>query len=271
MITVDLHTHTHCSHGKNSPREMFAAALQRGLDIQGFSEHSPRPAGYSYINEYRDQLVRLFPGYVEEVLALKREYPGRVLLGMEMDWFDSERPFIEKAITGYAFDYLIGSVHFLGDWGFDANPRTWDQASYEWCVPHYKAYFATLTRMMESRLFNIAAHLDLIKIFSVEHFRRWLQEDGLQAVRRCLVALHQADMSLEVSSAGLRKPCREIYPGPAIMDLAAELDLNLCFGSDAHQCAELGFAFDQLSNYAISFGFTQGSYRLGTVWHEFPL
>ena len=271
MISVDLHTHTKCSHGKNSPREMFAEALRLGLETQGFSEHSPRPSGYDYPSEYREQLVRLFPSYVEEVLALKREYPGKVLLGIEMDWFDKELPFIEKAIRSYDFDYLIGSVHFIGDWGFDADPLVWKDAPHEWCVQHYEAYFASLTRMVESGLFNIAAHLDLVKIFSVEHFRRWLQEDGLQTVKRCLLALQKSEVSLELSSAGLRKPCREIYPGPEIMRLAAELDLCLSFGSDAHQIKELAFAFDQLSAYAASFGFTKGRCRINGAWRDLSL
>lgn len=46
MITVDLHTHTKYSHGANSPAEMYASALDKGLTLLGFSEHSPRPLGF---------------------------------------------------------------------------------------------------------------------------------------------------------------------------------------------------------------------------------
>ncbi len=260
MITVDLHTHTLCSHGKNSPEEMFAAGLERGLALQGFSEHSPRPSGYDYPKEYREQLTRLFPGYVRDVLALKERHPGRVLLGMEMDWFDAELPFIEKAVRAYPFDYLIGSVHFLGTWGFDADPRPWKTIPFAERARHYADYFATYARMAASGLFTIAAHPDLIKIFSAEDFARWLREEGgMDHARAALEAVKEAGMSLEISSAGLRKPCREIYPCPEIMTLAAELQVPVVFGSDAHQVSDVAFGFEELARYAASFGYAGGS------------
>ena len=53
MILRDLHTHTLYSHGRNTPAEMYAAAEAAGLRLYGFSEHSPRPQGYTYSHEYR--------------------------------------------------------------------------------------------------------------------------------------------------------------------------------------------------------------------------
>lgn len=71
MITVDLHIHTKYSHGSDTPAQMYAAALDKGLTVLGFSEHSPRPQGFDYLHEYRDQLTRHLPDYAREVLALK--------------------------------------------------------------------------------------------------------------------------------------------------------------------------------------------------------
>ena len=58
MILADLHTHTKYSHGGNTPNEMFEAAQARGLAYMGFTEHSPRPVGFDYTHEYREQLTR---------------------------------------------------------------------------------------------------------------------------------------------------------------------------------------------------------------------
>jgi len=49
-----------------------------------------------------------------------------------------------------------------------------------------------------------------------------------------------ADVALEVSSAGLRKPIAEIYPHPRIIDQAAELQIPFAYGSDAHAPGEVG-------------------------------
>ena len=70
MINADLHLHTLYSHGQNSPFEMHASAARKGLSLIGFSEHSPRPAGYDYTHEYRERLTAHFPDYIREVSAL---------------------------------------------------------------------------------------------------------------------------------------------------------------------------------------------------------
>ena len=221
MITVDLHTHTKYSHGANTPAEMYASALDKGLTLLGFSEHSPRPQGFDYQHEYRERLSRHLPDYAREVLALKaapREGahgPCRVLFGMEMDWLDGQEDFTRTACKAYDFDYLLGSVHFLGRWGFDDGVEPWKSASQEECESRYTAYFTAWEAMLRSGLFNIAAHPDLIKIFSVEQFHIWLAKpESLAHIRRCLTALRDAGMAMEISSAGLRKTCREIYPAP---------------------------------------------------------
>lgn len=85
MILADLHTHTRYSHGSDTPAAMHAAAVARGLTLLGFSEHSPRPAGFDYTHEYREQLTRHLPDYVREVQELKTANahgPCRVLFGM---------------------------------------------------------------------------------------------------------------------------------------------------------------------------------------------
>ncbi len=264
MITVDLHTHTQYSHGANTPAEMYASALDKGLTLLGFSEHSPRPLGFDYLHEYREQLTRHLPDYAREVLALKaapREGghgPCRVLFGMEMDWLDGQEDYTRAACTAYDFDYLLGSVHFLGRWGFDDGVEPWRNASQEECESRYTAYFRAWEAMIRSGLFNIAAHPDLIKIFSVEQFHIWLAKaESTAQIRRCLTALRDAGMAMEISSAGLRKACREIYPAPPIMALAAELGLPVSFASDAHGVDDVAHGFARLASYAKAFGFRE--------------
>lgn len=62
---------------------------------------------------------------------------------------------------------------------------------------------------------------------------------------------------MEVSSAGLRKPCRQIYPGPQIMQIASGLGLKICLSSDAHSTEQIAYAFDKLETYAREFGYTE--------------
>lgn len=266
MIKADLHLHTCYSHGKNTPFEMHAAALANNLDLIGFSEHSPRPAGYDYSHEYRDQLSAHLEDYVNQVTALK-EHPGdcAVLLGMEIDWLSNEREFVGNACRAFDFDYLIGSVHFLDHWGFDDGAEPWREASQEQCDHWYGQYFHVWREMLGSGLFQIAAHPDLIKIYSRDQFHAWLDRpENLLLVRNCLVELRNSGMAMEISSAGLHKACQEIYPCPQIMKMAAELELPVSLASDAHCVEDVCYGFDALAGYAKSFGFTtQAVYQHG--------
>ncbi len=261
-MIADLHTHTAYAHGNNSVREMFAAGQARGLKIHGFSEHSPRPEGYNYPKEYRDKLNAGFDAYVRDVRELAREQAekangARVLLGLEMDWIDGELDFMRNVAAAHDFAYIIGGLHFLGAWGFDADPADWAPLSFEQRADCYVRYYQALTRMARSGLFQIAAHPDLIKLFSVQDFHAWLALPGsLDHVAGALTAIRDAGMAMEISSAGLRKPCAEIYPGPAILGLAADLGVPVSFGSDGHCVNTIAAGFPELARAARAAGYT---------------
>ncbi len=260
MITVDVHAHTHYSHARDGVADMARAAKAAGLSVFGFSEHSPRPAGRDYPEEYRTRLQRGFADYVAEVLALReasRHKSPRILFGLEVDWFDDELPYIRELTTSLPYDYLIGGLHFLGTWGFDFTEDDWSGLSLDECAVHYEAYYRSLAFMARSGLVHIMAHPDMIKVFSADRFRQWLRGDNLDLVRDALVAVRDNGMAMEVSTGGLRKPCAEIYPGPVIMRLAADLGVPVSFASDAHSTAQIAWKFDELAAYAASFGYRE--------------
>ena len=270
MIYVDLHTHTNHSHARDSVRQMFEAGQQKGLRIQGFSEHSPRPEGYDYPEEYREHLAATFDDYFAEVTALQKEQAPRgisVLLGLEVDWLEDEIPYIRDMTAAHDYDYLIAGIHFLGRWGFDSSAADWEPLSFEERCALYERYYRTMKVMAETRLFNIVAHPDLIKIFSVDDFHRWLDRPGsMDLIGDALTAVRDAGMAMEISSAGLRKRCREIYPGPKILRMARRLGLPVTFASDSHATEQVAWNFDTLARYAAAEGWKESLvFRRGTV------
>lgn len=262
-MLADIHMHTSASHGKNTVEEMYYAANEKGIDIQGFSEHAPRPHKYSYPIEYNKHLSYNFPQYIESVSHIKKcgfEH-HKVLLGVEIDWLPSENLFMDSVISMYNFDYIIGGVHFLGSWGFDFTIEDWRNLSLSQCYMHYKNYFASLKEMVCSKLMHVVAHFDLIKIFTPSIFRAWINSaEGQKIVSELLIAIRDSGMSLEVSSAGLRKFCKEIYPCLEIIKMAKAQDVSICFSSDAHCKNTIGFAFNQLFYYTKSVGYC--AYRI---------
>ena len=260
-VIVDLHAHTHHSHGQAPTEAMYLAARDKGLKIFGFSEHSPRPEGYLYPTDYQEKLNSRFDQYADEVRAMAArgiEEGVTVLLGLEVDYIQGEEAYAAELCKRQPFDYIIGGLHYQGTWGFDFTAEDWAPLSREERFTAYARYYDDLASMCAAGLFHIAAHPDLIKLFTVDDFNAWLESDAaLAKVRTALRAIKDNNMLMEISSAGLRKPCKEIYPGPKIMAIAAELGLPISFGSDAHCTNTPAYGFDELARYAAAFGYKE--------------
>ena len=62
---------------------------------------------------------------------------------------------------------------------------------------------------------------------------------------------------MELNTAGLRKDCKEIYPSPEIVRIAAQMGVPITFASDAHAPAEVAMNFAEAVQLARKFGYTQ--------------
>jgi histidinol-phosphatase (PHP family) len=63
-------------------------------------------------------------------------------------------------------------------------------------------------------------------------------------------------VAIELNTAGLRKDCKEIYPSPAIVNLASRSGVAITFGSDAHAPGEVGLNFSDAVQLARGAGYT---------------
>ena len=278
MISADVHNHTVASHGLATVGEMFAAARARDLAWYGFSEHSPLPPGYS-CPLYKGDLAVTFPAYAAEVMALREQTAGhaaggqapapRVLMGMELDWLPVNMPWMRDMVGRYPFDYIIGGLHFVGDVPV-GSPRSWGpEVERAERFARYDAYYEAMQGLAASGMVDVVAHPDFIKVCCYEDFLAWQALPGsTERMAAALEAMRATDTAMEVSSAGLRKPFHEPYPGPAIMRLAADLGLSISFGSDAHNTQDTGSHFDELAAYAAAYGFSRSRICVGRQRRE---
>ena len=119
-MIADYHTHTPlCKHAVGEPEDYAARAVERGIDELGFSDHSPMPPDYD--PDWRMSIDQ-YGAYVAMVERCRKAFPGlSIKLGIEADYHPGTEGFVAKILGVHPFDYVIGSVHYLGDWGFD-NP-----------------------------------------------------------------------------------------------------------------------------------------------------
>jgi histidinol-phosphatase (PHP family) len=249
-MVPDMHTHTPlCHHAQGAPEEYVAAAVRAGLPEISFTDHAPDPGGYDA--EFRMDLAD-FPEYQRMITGLKAPPGFSILFGIEADFHERTAAFLKTWLPQAPFDIVLGSVHYLGDWGFDnpVNMEQWDKVDVAQTWAHY---FRSITAMADSRLFDVAAHLDLPKIFRFRPDDRRLKELALPALDR----LAAAGMAIEISTAGLRKLVGEIYPSLPLLGWACERGIPVCFSSDAHKPEQVGFAFDQAIGLARKAGYCE--------------
>jgi len=245
-MRIDLHNHTtRCNHAKGSMDAYIQRAIKLEIDIYGFSEHAPM----NFDSYYRLDFNQM-NAYANDVLNLKERYKNdiKILLGYEVDYL---KGYMDERVLKSKVDYLIGSVHFLGEWGFD-NP----EFNYEYKKRDidqiWQEYFDNIEAMAKTGYFNIVGHLDLIKIFNFIPKRdiRLIAQNALKAIKK-------SNMVLELNSAGLRKPIKEIYPSPLLLEMAYELDIPITFSSDAHAIGQIGFKYNEVIELAKKIGYSK--------------
>lgn len=214
------------------------AAREAGLAEMGFSDHIPMPQGYDPEHRMTDEQ---FPDYVAGVEKVRERFPGMsIRLGIEADYFPGFEEAVRKRLISAPFDYVLGSVHFMGDWGFD-QPSQAGQWRLERPFGAWETYFSLLADAASSGLFDVLAHFDLVKVMDV----RLSPEKEVAAAEPALKAAARHGVAIEVNTAGLYKPCREIYPSEPILRRARELGIGVTLGSDAHRPEDVAAGFDE--------------------------
>jgi histidinol-phosphatase (PHP family) len=250
-LPADYHMHTPlCRHAVGEPTELAAQAVKIGLKEIGFSDHSPMPQ--DDFDDWRMRAAQL-DEYVAKVEQARRDHPALVIkLALEVDYLPGYEDWIRRLTELHPWDYLIGSVHYISEsWAIDSPYQLSQWKSRDpWQV--WSAYFERLAMAAASGLFDIIGHADLCKKFCF-----YPTADCTPLFRRFLQAAKQARVAIELNTAGLRKDCKEIYPSPQIVRLAAELGVPITFGSDAHAPGEVGMNFAEAVSLARQAGYSE--------------
>lgn len=276
MSDYHLHLHPHFPTRGAPPPGVYPpgyldsyveTALERGATEIGFTEHmyrcveseaalgrwwedDPNPALAAEIDEVvRTERNLSLERYVDVVIDAKdRGLP--VKLGLEVDFQPGTEEKILELLAPYPFDFLIGSVHWVGAWwpdrkaGMEEYARLGSRAAYE-------KYFAAETALAASQLVDVLAHADFVK--------RAGSPPGhppLDLYESVVTAATASGTAVEVSSVGLRHPIQEIFPAPPFLEMFQRAGVPITLASDAHRPQDTAFALDQLVAAARTAGYT---------------
>ena len=216
-----------------------AAAGEAGVEELGVSEH---------VHRFRQSLtVWDHPFWLESARDDLDSYAGFVRetplrLGIEMDYVAGREDRIANLLDSCEFDYVIGSVHYVRDKAVDHD--VWDiWESVRDPDRVWELYFATLAEAARSGLYDVLAHPDLVKVWGPE--RPKPQRDPRFYYEPAVEAIAESGIAVEVSTAGLRKPVREIYPAREFAEMCVDAGAAFSLSSDAHVPEHIGFAYDR--------------------------
>lgn len=235
MIRADYHTHTPlCLHAVGEPEDFVARALQLSLSDYGISDHMPMPR--DDFDNWR-MADACFPEYLAWIGRAREAAKGtdlRILAGMECDWLPGIGPWLQELRGRYAWDYLIGSVHYLTpeaavDGDECAGHSITDSDAEDW-----RLYGLAVADMVRSGLFDIVGHMDLVKVWG-----RRPAADVLPYIAPALEALENSRMAVELNTAGWHKKCAEQYPGAPVLQELLRRGIPIVINSDAHDPGHL--------------------------------
>ena len=248
MLT-DYHVHLRPDDGAASFESAFnaanvaryrEAAEQAGIAELGVSEHIHRFRqslavwDHPYWREQAQDDIYAYCAFVREHTDLR--------LGLEVDFVPGREDRTQNLIESCELDYVVGSVHFLGDLAVDFDRfDIWDGERSPEAV--WRRYFEQLAQAAASGLFDILAHPDLVKIWGAA--RPLPPGDPRRYYEPALDAIAESGIAVEVSTAGLRKPVGEIYPAPAFLAGALEAGAPIALSSDAHLPEQIGYGYDE--------------------------
>jgi histidinol-phosphatase (PHP family) len=142
-------------------------------------------------------------------------------------------------------------VHFLGDHAVDYDRYdVWTAASSPDKV--WARYFDVLGEAARSGMFDILAHPDLVKMWGPERPRP--DGDLRRFYDRAMEGIAESGIAIEVSTAGLRKPTREIYPDRAFLEMLVDAGNPIALSSDAHTPDQLGFEYERATELLAELG-----------------
>lgn len=248
-MIVDLHNHTPlCNHAEGSMQQYIKQAIEKRTRYFGFADHAPMDFDPAYRMDFCDM-----PTYESDVLRAKEQYADAItiLLGYEVDYLEGH---MDERVLQADVDYLIGSVHFIDKWGFD-NPEFIGRYEEENIDEIWQKYFKAVEEMAQSGYFDIVGHLDLIKVFKFMPTK-----DIAILAKDALVAIKQADMTLELNVAGYRKPIGEPYPSQELLEEAFSLGIPITFSSDAHKPEQVGLFHNEITQLARNVGYKECAY-----------
>ncbi|MBC7526705.1 MAG: histidinol-phosphatase [Chthonomonadaceae bacterium] len=279
------HSGEFCEHAEGTLRETLEAAVSAGFTVYGVSEHAPHTESRFLTQEEIAKgwdiarLQRNFADYTRTVDALAEEFSDRIMIlrGYEAEIVPTATyraqmwGYREQRAPGdplrFAFDYCVGSVHYVEETVIDYTPELYTRAveQCETFEAFVVRYYSEVVKMVTTLEPQVVGHLDLYKRFAERASfgqERLFTPRIRAAAIIALEAIRSTGAILDLNTAGWRKGLGEPYPAPWIIAEANHMGVPFCFGDDSHKPADVGAGFPEARDYLLANGVAEIAYLI---------
>lgn len=244
------HSGEYCQHAENTLAEVIAAYAAKGFRWVGITEHAPPPddrrrypdeaaAGLS-----ADRLQARFADYMAAARRLQASAAPRlrVLVGFETEAYPGGIEHSRRLIHRFRPDYVVGSVHHVGDHPIDFSPAAYAAAARA-CGgldALYCRYFDRQYDVLQRLCPAVVGHFDLVRLFDPEYAGRLTRPAIAERITRNLSFIADHGLILDFNLAALDKGGREPYVSATILNQARTLGIAVVPGDDSHGVSTVG-------------------------------
>jgi histidinol-phosphatase (PHP family) len=211
---------------------MLAAAEEAGLDAVGFADHcnvSEREAMIRTKHEYGFALDSTYERRRQAIASLADRADLRIHDAVEIDYEPADEESIRDFLADADFEYAIGSVHFLEDLSVQSSANFADRSESERAAL-VDRYYEKLVALIDSELFEIAAHLDLPE--RTPELRGYATEEHYGTIAD---AFENSATVPELNAGRVLGDYGDFHPAGPFLEALRERGIPFVPGSDSHR------------------------------------
>jgi len=246
IYKTDYHMHSIYSDGRSVPEDYITPAIEAGLSEIGFSEHLTLTKNLENWN-MNPANISLYINHIDNLRNKTKNI--KIKTGLEVDFFSGKENEIRSFLASLPLDYIIGSVHYMGESTIDLGPEFYEGKNID---KLFEIYFDSVSAAAASDIFDIIGHCDLIRIYGYKP-----SFDPEPLYRNLARTMKDHNVAFEVNTNGRNRPLADFYPDRRFLHIFKEENVPVCVNSDAHMPSRIGQYFDEVYELLRYIGYSE--------------
>jgi len=221
-MIANYHCHTpSCRHAVGTEKEYIENAIERGLEILGFSDHTPQWFPGSYYSRMR-MYPKQLPEYCKTIRKLQEKYTKQIQLhlGLEVEYYPALFSDLLPRLRDQGVEYILLGQHWVEN--EENAPYSGTPTNDESLL---RRYCDQVIEAMQTGVFTYLAHPDLVQFLGDPKIYD-------QHMRRLCKAAKDTNTPLEINFLGMVEGRH--YPTDALWQIVGEEGCKVVLGIDAH-------------------------------------